>query len=85
MSRPRQPLRSTSDRPTAGATKWLWILLAISTLTLLVQLELSGWLPAIVPLDVRNWTWRGYAVLCTVTIVVLVAIRAWQNSSMDTR
>ena len=84
MSRSRQPRPGASEELEAGFP-WLWALLGISFLTLVLQLVPSAWwsVPAI--LDVRLWTWRAYASVCTVAIVVLVAARAWLENSRQNR
>lgn len=66
---------------------WLESALAVSFAALFFQLFPAVWwglvsLAALVfsYVDVRGWTWRSYAVICVVAILVLSAARAWQGS-----
>lgn len=61
----------------------LWGLLLIAGICLVFQLFPSIWLGLVAALDARTWTWRAFAVVCAVSIVVLVAARAWQNSRQE--
>lgn len=60
---------------------WPWLILAIGGACLLFQLVPTVWLSAISALDVTHWTWRAYAVLCSVALVALCFIRAWRQNS----
>jgi hypothetical protein len=60
---------------------WLRIALVISCVTLVLQLVAKAWWPVVSYLDPRDWSWRSYATACAVSIVVLMATRAWQNNS----
>jgi uncharacterized membrane protein YbhN (UPF0104 family) len=55
------------------------ILLALSCLTLLFQIFPSAFWTSLAIVDLRNWTWRSYAVVSTVAIVTLVTLRAWSE------
>jgi hypothetical protein len=81
--RARPIVRDEDRRP----FPWLELVLAVSFAALLLQLFPAAWwslvsLAAVVfsYVDVRGWTWRSYAVICVVAILVLTAARAWQGS-----
>jgi len=58
---------------------WLEFLLGVSILALVFQLCPGLWFGLLAALDVRNWTWKAWATLNALVIIILVAIRAWQN------
>lgn len=66
--------------PTETDKNWLWWLLFAGIITLALQLMPAAWWGAFSVLDVRRWTWRGYAVCCAIAIVALVIVRAWLNA-----
>ena len=68
------------DQDTEDRLSWLWLLLIASVFSLFFQLFPGAWWAVVSILDIRSWTWRAYAAICAVGIVVLVAVRAWQNS-----
>jgi hypothetical protein len=67
-------------REAPGNLTWIWLLLAASALTLFFQLVPSAWSAVVWALDVRVWTWRAFAGVFAAAVVVLVAVRAWQNT-----
>jgi amino acid permease len=67
---------------------WLEIALGVNCLALFFQIFPSLWwrlvsFGALVLsyADIRSWTWRSYAVVCVITIVVLVVVKGRQNSA----
>jgi hypothetical protein len=52
---------------------WLWLLFFVSGLCLLFQLFPSVWWAFVSIFDIRNWTWRSYAIVCAVALVMLTA------------
>ena len=71
---------------------WLWSLLVVSCLAFLFQLVPSAWWTILDAcwtfsdvVDVRGWSWRSYAVVSVITIVVLIVIRAWQDNGWNRR
>jgi hypothetical protein len=72
------------NRLDEGGIPWLAMLLGMSIVVFFFQLFPSVWwsgvsfvLYLLSYLDVRAWTWRSYAVVCSLTIVGLVAMKAW--------
>jgi hypothetical protein len=67
---------------------WLEGALTVSCLALFFQL-FPGALSSVAALvalsfsyvDVRGWTWRSYAVICTVIICVLIVAKNWQDNA----
>jgi hypothetical protein len=58
---------------------WLEVLIFVAVVTLLFQLFPNLWWGALAVIDVRNWTWKSYAVASSIAVVVLVALRAWSE------
>lgn len=58
---------------------WPEGLFALSAVVFLFQLFPAFFLAILSTVDVRLWTWRSYAVVCSVGIVALVGVKAWQN------
>jgi hypothetical protein len=63
--------------------QWLHGLLVLSCASLFFQLFPSLWWAIVGALDPRLWSWKAYAALFATAIVVLVAVRAWQERSRD--
>jgi hypothetical protein len=64
---------------------WLEVVFALSCASLLFQLFPGVWWALISVVDVRNWTWRSYAAVSALTIVVLFVARAWQENAWQKR
>jgi hypothetical protein len=54
----------------------LEVCLVIGVMLLLLQLFPAAWDSSLAMVDVRQWSWRSYAVASAVAIVVLVALKA---------
>jgi hypothetical protein len=58
---------------------WVEVLLVASLITLGFQLFPGVWSWVVDIVDIRNWTWRSYAVASILWIVVFSAIKAWRD------
>jgi hypothetical protein len=58
-----------------GSDLWLWCLLAVGCLSLLFQLfpQFSG--TVIAAFDIRQWTWRSFAIASAAACIALVILR----------
>ena len=61
------------------AFRWLECLLALSAITLFFQLFPGAWWALVSAADVRNWTWRSYAVVSGLALALLVGLKAWRE------
>ena len=80
MARTRQRVKLVLDEPTMSP-RWLVVLLVLSSLSLLLQLFPRLRWAVVAVVDVRDWSWRSYSALFAAVIVLLVAVRAWQERS----
>lgn len=62
---------------------WPELLLLISSSVLLFQLFPGIWLRVLHYADVRNWTWRAYAVTCGVWVICLFVIKLWRDNAAN--
>ena len=80
MARTARQVKPVLDEPEA-TPRWIIALLVLGTLSLIFQLLPSLWWAVVAIVDVRSWTWVSYSVLFATTVVLLVAVRAWQERS----
>lgn len=79
----RRPI--TVRRGAANGFPWVWTLLGISCLTLLLQLVPNLRWSKLSILDVGGWTWRTYAAISVISILLVAATRAHCRKSRDGR
>ena len=82
MPRTRQQLRVTQKVARTGSPLLL-TMLCISCATLVLQLFPGMLWTGLAIADVRGWTWRTYAVLCSVSIVVLMAVQVYVQTNQE--
>jgi hypothetical protein len=58
---------------------WTETLLVASLVALGFQLFPGAWTWVLGIVDIRNWTWRSYAIASAIWIVVFTAIKAWRD------
>lgn len=67
---------------------WLEYALAVSVAAMFFQLFPAAWssLTAVAAgafsyIDVRGWTWKSYAVVCVITLSILIILKGRQESN----
>jgi hypothetical protein len=83
--RPDNVRRVAATREGARRFSWVEWALAFTFAALVFQLFPSLWWAVISVVDVRNWTWRSYAAVSTIAIVVLFVAKAWQDNAWQNR
>lgn len=82
--RVRRALRDNPDH----RFRWIDLALAVSGLAVFFQILPGAWWRVLSAtaavfsyVDVRDWTWRSYAVVCIVAIAALIVIKSRQDTA----